>query len=73
MKQALLSILAMFLPVAVIADPVEIDGIYYNLVSKSKEAEVVNPNGDRAPSIYTGNIVIPANLVYNDVTYDRKC
>ena len=72
MKQRLLTILALFLPVAAIADPVEINGIYYNLVSKAKEAEVVNPKGNYYNSTYSGNVVIPATVVYNNVTYDVK-
>ena len=47
------------------ADAVEIDGIYYNLVTKVKQAEVTsNPNK------YTGIIVIPETVNYDNVTYD---
>ena len=56
-----------FLPlVASAADKVEIDGIYYNLNSSgdTKTAEVTqNPNR------YSGDIVIPETVTYNDVTY----
>ena len=46
------------------AEAVEIDGIYYSLVTKIKQAEVTkNPNG------YTGAIKIPGTVSYNDVTY----
>ena len=35
----------MLLPMVASADAVEIDGIYYNLVTKAKQAEVTsNPN-----------------------------
>ena len=45
MKKVLLSILLMLLPMLASADAVEIDGIWYNLVPKAKEAEVTkNPN-----------------------------
>ena len=37
----LLLILVTLIPMMVNADPVEINGIYYNLVSKIKEAEVI--------------------------------
>ena len=64
MKQTLLSLLMMLLPLMVNAEVVEIDGIYYNLITKGNVAEVTqNPNK------YTGNVVIPSSVVYNDVTY----
>ena len=64
MKQTLLSLLIMLLPLLAHAEAVEIDGIYYNLIAKVKTAEVTtNPNG------YKGNVVIPSSVVYNDVTY----
>ena len=54
----------MLLPIAAQADAVEIGGIYYNLITKGKVAEVTsNPNK------YTGSIVIPASVTYNDVEY----
>ena len=47
------------------ADTVEIDGIYYNLITKAKVAEVKeNPNK------YNGDIVIPSTLVYNEIKYN---
>lgn len=64
MKQSLLSLLIMLLPLMAHADAVEINGIYYNLITKVKTAEVTqNPNK------YTGNVIIPSSVVYNDVTY----
>ena len=46
------------------AQAVEIDGIYYNLVTKAKQAEVTsNPNN------YKGTIKIPGTVSYNNVTY----
>ena len=51
MKQQLLLFLFAFLPLIANADPVEIDGIYYNLIAKGLVAEVTNsPNG-----YYSGN------------------
>ena len=49
------------------AEAVEIDGIWYNLVSKAKVAEVTHkPNelGD-----YTGAVNIPDSVKYNNVSY----
>ena len=52
------------LPLVASADAVEINGIYYNLVSKIKEAEVTqNPNK------YTGSVVIPEKVTYENVEY----
>lgn len=49
------------------ADAVEIDGIYYNLITKAKEAEVTyNPNH------YSGDVVIPETVKYEGVTYNVK-
>ena len=65
MKKVLLSILLMLLPMLASADAVEIDGIWYNLVPKAKEAEMTkNPNGS-----YSGSIEIPASVTYNEVNY----
>ena len=52
------------LPLVASADAVEINGIYYNLVSKIQEAEVTsNPNN------YTGSVVIPEKVTYESVEY----
>ena len=56
----------MLLPMLASADAVEINGIWYNLVPKAKEAEVTsNPNGSK----YSGSIEIPASVTYNEVNY----
>ena len=52
------------LPMVASADAVEINGIYYNLVSKIKEAEVA-----RNPNNYTGSVVIPEKFTYENVEY----
>ena len=43
---------------------VEVDGIYYNLVSKAKIAEVTEGDGK-----YSGSINIPSSIKVNDVDY----
>ena len=53
------------LPIAAFADVVEIDGIYYNLVTKGNIAEVALKTG----SPYSGDVVIPEYVTYNDVRY----
>ena len=57
-------ILGLLFPIAMFADAVVIDGIYYNLVEKANEAEVTE-----APDGYTGDIVIPESVEYNGVNY----
>ena len=57
MKQTLLSLLMMLLPLMVHAKAVEIDGIYYNLITNVKTAEVTS-GSDK----YTGNVVIPKTM-----------
>ena len=55
----------MLLPMVAGAETVEIDGIYYKLVSNTKEATVTKkPNGK-----YTGNVVIPASVTYEGAEY----
>ena len=46
------------------ADSVEIDGIYYNLISKAKLA-VVTSN----PNKYSGSVVIPESVTFNEENY----
>ncbi len=70
MKKVLLSILLMLLPILASAETVEIDGIWYNIVTKIKEAEVIrNPNFDRGAGTYSGSIEIPTSVTYNDIKY----
>jgi hypothetical protein len=46
------------------ADAVEIDGIYYNLITKAKIAEVT-----KNPDKYTGVVVIPESVTYEGTDY----
>ena len=64
MKKLISLFIFMLLPLMARADAVEIDGIYYNLVTKTKQAEVV-----KNPSFYSGTIIIPETVSYNGVTY----
>ncbi len=66
MKQTLLTILLTFLPMLVSADTIEVDGIWYNLISKGKVAEVAS-----MPSVnYAGDVVIPESVTYNGNEYN---
>ena len=54
----------MLLPMMANADAVEIDGIYYNLVVRTKQAEVTNN-----PNKYFGEVVIPESVIYDGTNY----
>ena len=57
-------ILSVIFSISASAYDVEVDGIYYNLVSKAKFAEVTK--GDKK---YSGSITIPSSIKVNDVDY----
>ncbi|MBR5068579.1 MAG: leucine-rich repeat domain-containing protein [Bacteroidales bacterium] len=65
MKKLILSLLTVLLPMVAFAEYVQIDGIYYDLVTKAKEA-IVTKN----PNKYSGTVVIPASVSYNGVEYN---
>lgn len=62
--KTILLCLCMFASINAFAEAVEIDGIYYNLVTKAKQAEVT-----KNPNKYSGTVKIPETISYNDVTY----
>lgn len=64
MKKQLLLFVLVLLPIVASADAVEIDGIYYNLVTKANQAEVTSH-----PTSYTGNVDIPETVSYEGVEY----
>ena len=65
MRKLLFLLTLSFLPLAASADAVEIDGIYYYLYDDEKTATVTkNPN-----EYYSGEVVIPESITYNDETY----
>lgn len=65
MKKQVFLVLMTLLPMVASADTVEIDGIYYNLDSEKKEAEVTTN-----PSKYTGTLIIPEAIEYEGNNYD---
>ena len=70
-RKALLALFAMLMPLVASAEKVEIDGIWYNLVPKAKQAEVTY-KGDSYNSYsgeYSGSITIPATVTHNGVEY----
>jgi len=67
MKKQILLLLLMLLPVVASAYNAEINGIYYNLNSSEKTAEVTYKNTNY--NSYSGDIVIPSQVTYNGNTY----
>lgn len=67
MRKLSLLILMVLLPMMASADKVEIDGIYYNLITKAKEAEVTSN-----PNLYSGDVIIPKTVKYEGVSYNVK-
>ena len=57
-------ILSVFFSIVASAYDVEVDGIYYNLVSEGNVAEVTFGNKS-----YSGDITIPSSIKVNDVDY----
>ena len=65
MKQFALTLLFPLMSLLASAASVEIDGIWYNILSKTKTAEVAKkPSGK-----YSGAIVIPEKVTYNGAEY----
>ena len=58
-------ILSVLFSISASAYDVELDGIYYNLIPKGKNAEVTS--GDNK---YTGAIAIPSTISYNGEMYN---
>ena len=57
-------ILSVFFSISASAYDVEVDGIYYKLITKIKVAEVTNGDNN-----YSGDITIPSSIIVNEVEY----
>jgi len=68
MRRTFLLFFVALLPVVTNADSIEIDGIYYNLLSKAKQAEVTSN-----PDKYTGDVNIPEFVTYEGKEYIVIC
>ena len=60
-------ILSVIFSISASAYDVEVDGIYYNLISKGNIAEVTAGDGK-----YSGSITIPSSIKVNEVEYSVK-
>ena len=50
----------------------EVDGIYYSITNSTKKEVAVTYSGSSSSAVeneYTGSVVIPESVTYNDVTY----
>ena len=65
MKKLLSLFILMLLPMLASADAIEIDGIYYNLDSEAKTAEVTSK-----PDRYKDDVIIPETVRYNETIYN---
>ncbi len=61
-KNFLLMAAMLLCSISVSAEAVQIDGIWYNLVTKAKQAEVTGTK-------YTGSVTIPSTVTYDNVEY----
>ena len=64
--KTLLLLLSLLLPMAASAYDVCINGIYYNIVKKAKQATVTY--GENESGTYSGDVVIPSTVVYDGTT-----
>lgn len=62
------TLILMLLPVLAYAEKIEVDGILYNVNAQTKEAEVTY--NDRNYKFSDGYITIPAEITYNNTTYN---
>ena len=70
LRTLLASLVSLLVSVNVNAHDAEIDGIYYNLVSKDKIATVTYQGENYLSAAYSGEVNIPSTIVYGGVTYD---
>ncbi len=67
--KSVMAALAVLLSLNAQAHDVEIDGIYYNLNSTTKEATVTYKGSSSTSKAYSGSVVIPASIVNEGTTY----
>ena len=67
-KKFLMLMLTLMVSVVINAK-VEIEGLYYNLNSETKEAEVTSGNNGNNRNSYSGDIVIPSTVTYEGTEY----
>lgn len=71
MKKQLLLLVVMLLPMVVHGYDFQKDGIYYSIFNSENhtlDVTYVYPNEKNSDS-YTGDIVVPEEVIYNDIKY----
>lgn len=71
-KPLLIAVLALLCSTAATAHDFEVNGIYYNITNASYKTVAVTYRGASYSSYsneYTGSVVIPTTVKYNNVTY----
>ena len=66
-KKLLLLMFVLSTATNVFAVEVEIDGLWYEVISKTNEARIIQCKNNNS---YSGDIEIPAEVTYNNVTYN---
>ncbi len=69
MKKLLLILAMFFLPIAILAEKVKINGIYYNLNESEKTAEVTYETRSFNENTYSGELIIPKEITHGNETY----
>ena len=67
-QKIILFMVSLLLPVAASAYDACIDGIYYNIVKKAKQATVTYGNSESGT--YSGKVVIPEKIIYDGIICD---
>lgn len=71
MKRLLLSLMLLVASLASFAHDFEVDGIYYNVLSKAGlTCEVTYKGSDYSSAAYTGNVNIPSQVSYGGKMYN---
>lgn len=69
MRKILFTLLLSMQTIASLAYDAYVDGVYYNLVTKLKIAEVTNETGGTFDASYSGNVIIPEEIIVDGVSY----
>ena len=69
MKKIVTIVGILVLPIILYAHDIEVDGVFYNILSKIKAAEVTYKGDAYWSAKYSGDVVIPCSIDYNGESY----
>ena len=70
MNKTLFSLLMLFVVSTAVAHDIEVDGIFYNILSQDDKTVAVTYYGtDNESAQYSGHVTIPQIVTYNGTTY----